>query len=421
LVAAVVAVLSVALAFRVTYVLDTRGYVARYDAASYDAIATSIASGHGWPYKRFGWAYRPPGYPFFLAGIYSVFGVPHGTDRTTARLVQAVFGTVTVALIGVLAWQLWGTAAALVAMGLAAVYLPMVVVGTSLITESLFTLLMLAAVNCAVRARRAVHRYPWVIACGVLCGMLALTRTNGLVVGVALAILIGVRRPSQIWARTPRWRLPQLLAPLLMLLVMVATISPWTIRNANRLHQFVPVSVETGPTLAGTYNDLAKRRDWLWVVGGYHNYDAIIHKPNVNGAVLDRRLIGAVIDYATDHPTVVPQVIFWNTVRLLDLYSRHRSHVTAATDVDSSNGVADAMIYSFWVLGVLALIAIVLGAARGAPKTLWLVPLVLWLSEAIATTGTPRFRAALEPFVVMLAALGLLALARLPRRRAATR
>jgi hypothetical protein len=280
----------------------------------------------------------------------------------------------------------------------------------------LFTLLVVAATNCAIRARRALHRYRWAILAGFLCGLLSLTRTNGLVVGLAVAIVIWAGTPSRhprlIWASRPSLRPRNLLAPLLTLLVMVATVAPWTIRNYNRLHQFVPVTVETGPTLAGTYNDLAAKHDWLWVVGGYHNYDAITKKPNAYGAVLDRELTSAVLDYVADHPTVVPQVIFWNTVRLLDLWSRHRSHITAATDVDSTRGVTDAMIYSFWALGIFALVGVALGAARGAPKTLWLIPVVLWLSEAVATTGTPRFRAPLEPLVVILAAAAVVAIAR---------
>jgi len=45
-----------------------------------------------------------------------------------------------------------------------------------------------------------------------------------------------------------------LAAPALLILLTCLTIVPWTIRNAVELHSFVPISDETGITLAGTYN-----------------------------------------------------------------------------------------------------------------------------------------------------------------------
>jgi len=40
----------------------------------------------------------------------------------------------------------------------------------------------------------------------------------------------------------------------------------------------------------------------------------------------------------------------------------------------------------------------------------WLVPLILWASVAPITTGTPRFRAAIDPFVILLAAFAIQAI-----------
>jgi 4-amino-4-deoxy-L-arabinose transferase-like glycosyltransferase len=407
---AVAVIVAVALAFRVGYVLHTQTYRPTTDAASYDGLAYQLAAGHGWAHKLFGWAYRPPGYPYFLAGVLAVTGLPHGGDRTDARIAQTiVLGVGTVVLIGLVAYELWGAMAMLIAMGIAALYLPLVVVSAAEMTESLFTPLVVGATYCAVRSRRAQHRYWWVVAAGVVAGLAALTRTNGLLVAVVLALIV--------WSREPGFRPRQLLAPLAVVLATALTVMPWTIRNANVLHDFVPVTVETGPTLAGTYNHAAKKRDFLWRYGGYNDYNSISNDPKLSSPELDRKLTSAVLGYMRRHPLDVPQVVFWNTVRLLDLGGRHRARVTAATDVDATAGVADAMSISFWIVAALAIVGAFTGLARRTPWTFWLLPGLLWLTTALVTTGTPRFRSALEPFVIMLAALGVIAIAN--RRRSA--
>ena len=45
------------------------------------------------------------------------------------------------------------------------------------------------------------------------------------------------------------------------------------------------------------------------------------------------------------------------------------------------------------------------GAAR--PAWLWAVPLLLFLSVVFLAVETPRYRTALDPFVILLAALAL--------------
>jgi 4-amino-4-deoxy-L-arabinose transferase-like glycosyltransferase len=402
-VAAVVLLLLLAAGLRIGYVLYSSDYIPRGDAHSYDMLARSLAGGHGWPGKQFGWAYRPPGYPFFLAGLYDLIGIPRGDDVTTVRIVQAILGTVTVLLVGLLARELWGRAAMLVALGLAALSFSLAVVGDSLLTESLFTPLVLAATLCALRSRRASFRYGWILAAALFAGMASLTRTNGMILAPALAAVV--------WSTKPHLRPRSLAAPIVFLLAMAATIAPWTIRNAVFLHAFVPVSVETGPTLAGTYNAAAASREWRWQLV-YPNYRSITTNKHLTGPERDSKYTSAVLSYIGRHPYAVPEVVFWNTVRLLDLGGQEVYHKTASTDTEAAGSTADAIAYEFWGFAALAIIGILSGAARGTPRSLWLVPLALWLSVALVTAGTPRFRSALEPFVIGLAATGVLAVGR---------
>ncbi|MGE5636255.1 MAG: hypothetical protein ACM3UV_04845 [Nocardioidaceae bacterium] len=147
-----------ALAVRVAFLVDTPGYAA--DAVTeprdYDRAAKLVATDgdfHG--------SWRPPAYPYFLGAIYAVTGT-QSTDRwRCARLVQTAVGTLTVALIGLIALQLWSGGAALAATGIAAIFPPLLLVQSALLSDALFPLLVLAAIAAALRYRRPPHRLRW--------------------------------------------------------------------------------------------------------------------------------------------------------------------------------------------------------------------------------------------------------------------
>ena len=102
---------------RVAYVLHTHNFIPTNDDRTYDHLASALAEGHGWACGVC--AYHPPGFSIFLAGIYTIVGLPHGV-WTAARLVQSVVGTITVGLIGLMALQVGGRTAALITLAIAA-------------------------------------------------------------------------------------------------------------------------------------------------------------------------------------------------------------------------------------------------------------------------------------------------------------
>jgi hypothetical protein len=62
-----------------------------------------------------------------LADVYKVTGVEHGTKREVpARILGILIGTLTVAMIGVIAAQLWGRRVVLLAMSGAAISVPLI-------------------------------------------------------------------------------------------------------------------------------------------------------------------------------------------------------------------------------------------------------------------------------------------------------
>jgi 4-amino-4-deoxy-L-arabinose transferase-like glycosyltransferase len=406
---AAIAIVVLAFVIRIAYVDATPGYHARHDARDYDVHAISIAEGHGFS-KEIAYdrptAFRPPGYPYFLGAVYNVFGVERAVAAhryRVARIAQAFVGTAIVALVGVLAAQLWGPIVALVALALTAVYVPLITVGGSIMSEPLFDAFMLASLAAALAYRRSPHRYRWAVLSGVLGGLAALTRANALILLIPLAIAVWNGRP---------WRSRAAIGPPLALLVAAAlTIAPWTIRNAVELHAFVPVSTQLGSAMAGTYNDVARADTqnpaaWQGIkhVPEFGNLMRRIH--DIPEAKLEHELRVTSERYIREHPTYVAKVGWWNTRRMLDLAGERRYRATAAT-ITIAHKWADRGVLCFWIVGALALMGVAIGAARGTPWFVWALPVLMFLSVVFLVVETPRYRTPIDPFLILLAAAGV--------------
>ncbi|MDZ7377752.1 MAG: glycosyltransferase family 39 protein, partial [candidate division KSB1 bacterium] len=105
---------------RVTFVatLEPRLYWP-IDEGAYDHLAKALASGKGYvtPEGEFT-AYRPVGYPAFLALLYSVFG----PNLVVVRLVQSLLTTALVCVVYLLGRHLFTKEVARVAAGMCALY-----------------------------------------------------------------------------------------------------------------------------------------------------------------------------------------------------------------------------------------------------------------------------------------------------------
>jgi 4-amino-4-deoxy-L-arabinose transferase-like glycosyltransferase len=403
------AVVLVAFVVRLAVVVATPHFVAVTDASEFDYDAVSLVHHGALPSSgltaRGGpTAFRPPLFPLALAGVYKVVGTGSAKSRWEAgRILEAVLGAVAVGLICLIALRLWGLRVGIAAGALAAVYPPLVLAGSSLLSESLFIPLELGAVLSALVHRDSPHRWRWAVASGVLAGLAALTRGNGIALALPLIFLVWSERPRRTWR--------SLRAPAAMLAACVLTIAPWTIRNQIVLHQFVPVTTETGFALAGTYNWAAQHDHaypdlWLPPVTQMHTIFAA--HPTANEAQVSSHLTTMALDYIRAHPGSVPATVYWNTLRLLNLTGSGVERAFAGGE-GYPVWLAVASVYAFWVLLALALLGAIRGAARRAPLALWACPLVVVLTT-VPLLGLTRYRAPIDPFLLPLAAAALLAL-----------
>lgn len=413
--------LTVALVLRLALVAATFDTPLTLDAADFSGHGLSIAQGHGYPPSNRApaggaSAFRPPGYPVFLAAVYAAVGEE---ASPIARMVQALVGAIAAGLVGLIAGRLWGRRVGVVALGIAAFAPSLVVLGTAPVSEGLFVALVLGAVATALQARRSPRPLRWALATGVLVGLGELTRTNAAVLLIPLGLAV--------WDVRPRWRARALLRPAVVVVAAALTVVPWTIRNALVFHAFVPVSTQVGYTLAGTYNR-ESRMDTRWPAvwkeaehGASPEYAAIVDRAKRerwDERRLGDRLQEAALRDIGHAPAYVLEAGWWNTVRMLHLGELDFA-VANLRDTDVPAIPAWLEIGGFYVLGVLALGGTATRRARQAPVWLWLVPLAV--GTTVFVTGFIRFRAGIDPFLVMLAALAVVSVAERRAQRTARR
>jgi Dolichyl-phosphate-mannose-protein mannosyltransferase len=445
----VVVVLIAALFIRLAYIAETP-YKAINDAGTYNRLASGVArtgdyqvgdgrhTGAGGSSGRT--AYFPPGFPYFLAVVDIIDGHTAGGKPAikTARVSQAALGTVTVGLIGLVGWEAFGEAIALVAMALAAVYPVFIEMSGVLMSENLLLVFELAAVWTALRAQRA--RYPYVLigATGILLGLATLTHQNAIVfvipLGFAAAAAARPRAKRQVAAghsvgstivtstglhgrpeaRTPgrdRWwhrRGKAAGAVAVLVVTTVLMILPWTIRNAIELHHFIPVSDETGITLVGTYNPTSAAYSavpykWRFFWKIPEDQHLVKTVGQYTEPALSSKLQSQALSYIGDHPFSPLAVAFHNTLRMFELEGTRAWHASAiALDIPYAN--ARTGVVAFWLLCLLALAGIATSAARSAPRWIWWLPVLYAVTIVLINVETPRFREPIDPFLILLAA-----------------
>jgi 4-amino-4-deoxy-L-arabinose transferase-like glycosyltransferase len=335
------------------------------------------------------------------------------------RLLGAALGTLAVLLIYLIAKRIWGRKVGLLAAGLAAVFPPFVLLSRELLSETLFIPLELGALLCVLNFRRSGGELRWAVAAGALCGLAVLTRNT------ALALLLCI--PPGVLVMRPKLGLHSLRAPIVVLLAAAVVVAPWTARNAVQFGRFIPVTTNAGITAAGVYNEVSFRDSDTH--GAWRDpqivprFTPLFVTPGIDEAAVDATLRREARAFAWHHPGYVAEVFAWNLVRMFELTGGsvvgangraidHRG-IGSATPAAERIGILVASLLA--LCGAIALLrSRSASAARPGerpsiptgPLFLWVLPILI-LSMTALINGLPRDRLPADPFLLILAALGL--------------
>jgi len=206
------------------------------DELSFDSIALNLATGHGYSTGASEADYRPtavraPGYVFFLAAFYRVFG-HHALPPLVA---QALLDMLTMWLVAGLARRWFGDDRVALAAAAGYAFYPLFILDTAhILSETTSQFLVVATVYLFFR-HVAGRRLAPLVGSGVALGLCALSKPQLLPLGVVLAIAsiptLSVRAAAR--------------AALTLCLVAGLVLAPWVVRNAAVFHAFIP-GVSTG-------------------------------------------------------------------------------------------------------------------------------------------------------------------------------
>jgi hypothetical protein len=321
----------------------------------YLPIAASLRAGDGFAIRGEPTAQSMPLWPLCLAAL------PEGVKP---QLLCASLSAACLPLAWLLARRLSGPRAALAVLAALAADLDHVALAGSVLTEPLFTLLVLLFALAWASDRLA----PAALA----CGLATLARPEAFLFPLAIA------------AFTRSWRRPAVLLGGVLLAV-----APWAYRNHRVFGAFVPFTTTSGVTLYAGMNPTEEELPFheKGQARGKHWRAAIVMSQTRDEVTDDRELFRQALTYAWERPAPA-LAILGAKAKLLwtPLQRKGRSAVYAA-----------AVLAAWW--------AILRGVRLRRPLVgplLAVMTLVGLLFLAI-----PRYRAPYHPYLFLLAAAGL--------------
>lgn len=222
------------------------------DEQHYRQLAESLVAGYG-----FAWgphaltSIRPPLYPAMMAAAWWLLG---HESLQAIRYIQVGLGLATAGVVYLIGARVYGAAIGRYAAAAAWLYPSLIYYNALILTETLFTLLLLLFVLLTVMLVQSPRAWT-AVTCGIALGLAALTRSVlwplPLVLCPLLAVLI----------REPLVR--RLALPGLVLIGYVLTVGPWAVRNTRLQHVVTIVDTMGGINLRmGNYEYTPDDRMW---------------------------------------------------------------------------------------------------------------------------------------------------------------
>ncbi len=325
------------------------------DSHRYLRVARNIAAGHGPIDSADVRSGTDPVYPLLLST-----GIALGIEQDAAlmrfgRLINAILGVVSVWLLAVLGRRLLrDDAAGLIAAGILAADPISIFFNALVLTETCYTVLLLAALcvlvvpprdGAAIAGRGSVLRRAALA--GVFLGLGTVTRSSALLLPIALLPVIwhlagaATTHPSPI---TRRWRFGIIGCFLLSYAVVLC---PTIVRNAGLFGQFVPVRTGAG---ASMMEALAPWAD------GAPGMDRIVYPTfpaDADEVQRDRQCLREATSWAKDHPARVLQLAWIKLRRTWSITINSADHGSALRTVLCWLTVAPEFalaIAGFWLL-----------------------------------------------------------------------
>lgn len=393
------------------------------DQYAYLDVARNLASGHGYTLTNDLFiadggeptSILPPLYPLFLAGSFTIFG----DNLAIVRLTQALFSSLAVVFVYLIGFRLGGRAIAIVSGSIAAIYPPLVMFSRPIMSEAIFVPLLTGLIWLSLKLAGASPPrwgYPvW----GVVAGVLVLTRSESLMLVLAIVAALAARAVLR-----SGWRS---LAPLtLALLPMIAILAPYSAYNVSIQGTLMPVANKRWSLWDNTWWAEARNSpEWANV----ELPERVVTPDWETKTELerDRYLFEQGMTFIREHPGIY---LRQRVKELLDSYpllpreelppplgrsgviTRPDGHAFGPTSLDDSvyyvSAAEKTRVWFFRLTFALALAGGVLAVRQRRLDGVLLLLIVVWnAGNAFVFGGAERFRWQIDPLLIVLAASAL--------------
>lgn len=374
---------------------------------AFGRVARSIVQGHGFgsPFADTGTsALLPPVYTYLLAAVFRVFGIYTKTSIIAAACLNSLISAFTCIPVYFIAgkcfgnqvakWSAWGWAFSPYGIYFSADWLW---------STSLFTLFLTLVFLFALYLEETASLTKWLLF-GALSGLTALTEP------VVMAVLpfLEVWTCYRLFRKKGRWFLPALVA----LISFATVLTPWTVRNYNAFHKFIPIRDGFGLEL------------YLGNSGFTHHWANRSVHPNHSDAELGEYERSGEIAYmahkqqqATDYIKEHPGWFVWMSMRralyLWTGYWSFESSYLKEEPLDPPNVFMGTVTSSLALLGLWRAFQVNRAVAILFAAGLLFFPLTYYISHPEAYYFRP-----LDPFILVL---GMYAVAGFVRHRGVAR
>jgi 4-amino-4-deoxy-L-arabinose transferase-like glycosyltransferase len=328
------------------------------------------------------------------------------------RCVTVTCGIATIAVLGELGRALGGARAAVLAAWIAALAPNLWMNDGLVMSESVSTLALSAALVLALSlldrlgddatgadAVRPRSSSRATLSTGAVLGLAVLARSELVLVaaGVVLLVLLGGGRS----AMRVRWR-----SAVLVSAGVAVVLAPWVGFNLTRFERPVTLTTNDGTTLLGSYCPATfSGRD----LGGW-SLACVVDDPayryEEEPSVRSARQRSLAVHFASAHLRRLPLVVAARVGRTFDLV-RLDSSIAQDVGEERWRWASWSGIVSFWILAPLT--AVGWRRMRRTARHLLLAPLASVVVTTVVFYGAHRIRSAAEPVLVVVGALGLVA------------
>ncbi len=377
------------------------------DQVSYHALATRLASGHGYSFDSGWYPFTPANtptahwsylYTALVAGVYLLFG-PH---PLAVRLIQAVLGGLALPwMVCRLTQRLFPRREALAVLAAAATacYAYFALYAAMLMTETLFIVLVLWSLEASLRLRAALQAgtgVPWRVSAelGLSLGLAVLTRQSYL--PWAPVLFVALFCGSGGWRRLRSRALPWATIKALLLTggLLLACIIPFTVRNYIVYDRLLLLNSNTGYAMYSAQHPMHGTH--------FREFDAAPLPDDLQGhneVELNRELMRRGIQFVLDEP---------GRYALLSL-SRVRAlfEFWPTDDTSLLHNVGRVLSFGLYLPFMLVGVVAACRRYRSADIGLVLLFMVFYCMLHILTWAMVRYRLPVDAAAMPFAALGL--------------